>query len=285
MFQIGVIVESFQKPILQAVEQAHKLGIKGIQLYATGGEFDADTVSREKVCRLKNILNDNGMVVSALCGDMGGHGFAIKEDNIFKVEKSRRIMDMCLELGATVVPTHIGVIPEDKSSKKYENMFEACSKIAAHAAKNNGKFAIETGPEKVSVLKSFLETVNSKGLAVNYDPANLHMVTGEDEVAGVYALKDYIVHTHAKDGIPGVKSDPKAVYDFFAEGGIGDLNLKEYFTETALGLGGVDFDNYLKALREIGYNGFLTIEREITSTPEKDISQAVSFLKNLCRTI
>lgn len=41
----------------------------------------------------------------------------------------------------------------------------------------------------------------------------------------------------------------------------------------------MDFDRYLKALYDIGYRGFLTIEREVGENPEEDIRQAVIFLK------
>ena len=40
-------------------------------------------------------------------------------------------------------------------------------------------------------------------------------------------------------------------------------------------------DNYLKALEDIGYRGFLTIEREVGEHPEKDIAAAVVVLKNV----
>ena len=53
----------------------------------------------------------------------------------------------------------------------------------------------------------------------------------------------------------------------------------KYFEEVPLGTGQVDFPNYLKALEEIGYKGFLTIEREVGSTPEADIKTAYDFLK------
>ena len=69
------------------------------------------------------------------------------------------------------------------------------------------------------------------------------------------------------------------IYDFFAEGGIGDLRLGDYFLETPLGQGAVDFDRYLGALKEIGYKGFLTIEREVGEDPTADIRLAVDFLK------
>ena len=105
------------------------------------------------------------------------------------------------------------------------------------------------------------------------------MVTDDDPVEAVYTLKDYIVHTHAKDGILLKKTDPKVIYDFFAEGGIGDLRLDEYFKEVLPGLGKMPFERYLKALDDIGYNGFLTVERETGADPAKDIGAAVEFLK------
>ena len=53
------------------------------------------------------------------------------------------------------------------------------------------------------------------------------------------------------------------------------------FIELPLGEGQVDFPNYLKALDDIGYHGFLTIEREVGEDPEKDIRKAADFLRSL----
>ena len=52
------------------------------------------------------------------------------------------------------------------------------------------------------------------------------------------------------------------------------------FQEMPLGQGNVDFQNYLKALEEIGYKGYLTIEREVGDNPKLDIQNAVKFLEN-----
>jgi len=61
--------------------------------------------------------------------------------------------------------------------------------------------------------------------------------------------------------------EPEIIYNYFANGGIGDLILDECFLETPLGEGKVDFDNYLKALESVGYKGYLTIERKTGSDP------------------
>lgn len=185
---------------------------------------------------------------------------------------------MALTMDCRIVTTHIGVIPEDKSCETYRLMQDACRELGEYAEKNGAYFAIETGPEPSARLKRFLDSLGTDGMAVNLDPANLVMVVGENPVGAVHNLKKYIVHTHAKDGIMLKQTDPKVIYDFFAEGGIGDLRLEEYFLETPLGQGKVDFKAYLAALDEIGYEGYLTIEREVGADPIKDIKEAVVFL-------
>ena len=106
----------------------------------------------------------------------------------------------------------------------------------------------ETGPEAPARLLEFLRQAPDKGLGVNYDPANLVMCGPFDHIGGVGLLKDYIRHTHAKDGVclgPGK------------------------WRELPLGEGGVVFPYYLAALKAAGYAGYLTIEREDGTGPRR----------------
>lgn len=281
--KIGVMVDSFKLDIKEGIQKAREIGAQGLQLYAVSGKMDPENLTTEDRKNLLDFIKSNGLVVSALCGDLGGHGFARKEDNPWKIEKSKRIMDLAKELETNVVTTHIGVIPEDENHPRFQILREACEELGAYGESMGAYFAIETGPEKAVTLKYFLDSLKSRGVRVNYDPANLVMVTGEDPVQGVYTLRDYIVHTHAKDGIMKKQTDPERIYNFFAERGIEDLRLEDYFQEMPLGKGNVDFDRYIKALADIGYGGFLTIEREVGEDPIKDIQEAVEFLKRYVR--
>lgn len=280
-FPIGIIADMLKMPFRQSIETSARLGANGVQLYAVSGELAPENMTVQSLAEKKRILADNGLEVSALCGDLGGHGFTRAADNAQKIEKSKRIVDLAREMGAFIVTTHIGVVPEDEHTPAYEALHTACEELAAYAHRCGAFFAIETGPEKAERLKRFLDSLSSRKVAVNLDPANLVMVTDDDPVAAVYTLRDYIVHTHAKDGIMLKKTDPQVIYDYFAEGGIEDLNLADYFRETPLGEGKVDFVRYLKALEEIGYTGYLTVEREAGADREGDIGKAVQFLKNL----
>ncbi len=274
-FPIGIILESFHKSIPEAVKMAADLGAQGIQVYATYGELSPKNLTGSKRSEFLSMVKDHGLKISALCGDLG-HGFGNAEKNPQLIEDSKRILDLAKELETDIVTTHIGVVPADHSHPRFKIMQDACGELAAYADSLNAHFAIETGPETAATLKSFLDTLHSTGVAVNLDPANLVMVTGDDPVQAVHTLKDYIVHTHAKDGRKLEDRDPEVIYGLRP----GDaLVTSPAFIELPLGEGDVPFDPYLKALEDIGYKGFLTIEREVGDDPAKDIHTAVDFLK------
>mgnify|MGYP000860177327 CR=1 FL=1 len=274
-FPIGVMLDSFKLDTKTAINKTAKMGAKGFQMYATSGEHSPDNLTGSKRKELLDMVKSSGLVFSAICGDMG-MGFGNKDKNIDLIEKSKRILELAKDLETDVVTTHIGVIPNDKNHERYKIMQEACYTLSRYADELGAHFAIETGPEIAITLKEFLDALNSKGVAVNLDPANFVMVVGDDPVEAVYTLKDYIVHTHAKDGRRLLVKDPEIVYGIIED----EIQTAMAFIELPLGDGDVDFDNYLKALDEVGYRGFLTIEREVGETPENDIRNAVSFLQN-----
>lgn len=275
-FPIGVIIDSFRTDIPTAVKKAAEVGAQGIQVYATRGEMAPENMNAQRIADFKALVADNGLVISALCGDLGG-GFGNKEENPGKVERSKKILDLAKELGTNVVTTHIGVVPTDSSIDRYKVMQEACFELSRYADEIGAHFAIETGPETSAVLKGFLDSLGSTGVGVNLDPANLVMVTGDDPAGAVYNLQKYIVHTHAKDGKQLYYKDPEIIYGLVKD----SLVAGPSFLEVPLGEGQVPWEKYLNALEDIGYKGFLTIEREVGDDPAKDIRSAVEFLEKL----
>ena len=275
-FPIGVMLDSFKMQTDEAIIEAFKIGAKGVQMYATSGEHAPENMSANDRRVLLKYMKEHGLVFSAICGDLG-MGFGDAKRNPLLIEKSKRILDLAKDLECNIVTTHIGVVPEDKNHPRYQIMQEACGQLSEYADQMQAHFAIETGPETSLTLKGFLDSLGSRGVAVNMDPANLVMVTGDDPVQAVYHLKDYIVHTHAKDGIKLKDGDPEVIYGVKVIEDI--IKSEEYFREVPLGEGKVPFAKYLHALEDIGYRGFLTIEREVGDDPAKDISLAADFLR------
>lgn len=257
-FKIGAIVESFRQDFAGGVKAAATLGVDGIQAYATTGELAPENMTPERIKEVMDIVKSNGLKFSAVCGDFG-KGFLNAELNAELVEKSKRVLDLAKKFECDIVTTHIGKLPEEENEVK-ETARKACRELALYADSIGSCFAVETGPEKAEILVDFLDSLGAMGVRVNLDPANLVMCSCDDPVKAVYTLKKYIVHTHAKDGV-NISMEPLQ------------------YKEMPLSKGNVDYDKYLLALHDIGYDGFLTIERECGETPADDIKLAMDFLK------
>ncbi len=279
--KIGVIIDSFKQNFRDSVASAKAVGADGVQIGAQflvgrKDELMGDTKPRGvvSIAEAKRILADTEIEVSAVCGDFGCDMYYTRDRKLIDVEK--RLLEMAKELGTDIVTTHIGVVPETKNCVQYESMHEVCLELAEYAKSIDGHFAVETGPEKSELLLEFLKDLGSDGVAVNLDPANLVMCAGDDPVKAVNNLKDYIVHTHAKDGIQYRPFNTKALYSprYYGLAPAGG----DCFKEVPLGDGNVNFDTYLPALRAAGFDGYLTIERECGGNPANDIAKAVKFL-------
>ena len=207
--KIGAIAESFNKPFKEAIESIAALELDGVQMYADTETVYAKMTAKE-IKEVKKIIDGAGIKVSALCGDFGCDMYYTRDRA--QIDKEKRIMEIAKELGTDIVTTHIGVVPEDFACKQYESMHEVCRELAEFADTMGGHFAVETGPERAELLKKFLDNLGSRGVAVNLDPANLVMCAGDDPVKAVYTLKEYIVHTHAKDGKQLKKVDTRTLY-------------------------------------------------------------------------
>jgi sugar phosphate isomerase/epimerase len=263
--KIGAMTTSFRKPFEESLAAAAALKVDGVQIWATNltyydphhavGELDPDITTEAERRKLLAALKSYGMGISALCGDLG-RGF-VKPDHIAEdVAKTKRMMDLAASLGVKVLTSHIGRIPEDRGAPGWKIATDALNEIGAHGDRVGVVFASETGPEAGATLAEFLRGLNTNSIRANYDPANMVM-NGFDPVEGMYALRGLIVHTHAKDGIgPGPKRG-----------------------EVPLGEGEVPWPAYLRGLREIGYDGYLTIEREVGEDPAADIVTAAKFLR------
>lgn len=259
MMKIGVIPDSFQVPFKEAVILARDMGVKGLQPYVTRGELAPEALTKQDRADILKFVKDNGLQFSALCADFGLH-FNEKDTNEEGIIRTMKMMDLALDFDTRVITTHIGRVPDDENSEEYYNIVKTIERLGKYGDSIGVSFATETGPEMAIKLRGILEKADTKSAKVNLDPANFVMCAGQDPVEAVHILKDYIVHTHAKDGIKLSDDD----YD-----------------EKPLGQGGVPFPEYIAALKEIGYDGFLTIEREAGATRFQDIKNAVAFLTDI----
>lgn len=278
MFEIATLADWFGVGLLEGIRESGRCGARGVQIYAAD-EFDPRTVSRDTVAAVRETARTAGQTVTALCGELGGFGFEKPEDNPGKLAYLKKVLELAGELDCRVVTTHIGVVPADRSHPRYQIMLDAVGEAARYAHSLGSCIAVETGPEPIATLRGFLDACGP-GAGINYDPGNLVMVGADDEVAAVKTAGSAIVHTHAKDGRAHKRVSPEEFYHQFAVGGLEWAATCGYYEETPLGEGQVRWVPYLNALRETGYHGWLTIEREAKDSSD-DIRMAVRFLQDI----
>ncbi len=166
-------------------------------------------------------------------------------------------------LGVTDVVTHMGFIPENMSDPNYPGVRAAVAEIARNLKQNGQNLLFETGQETPVVLLRLFEDIGTGNLFVNLDPANLILYGKGNPVDALDVLGGYVRGVHAKDGL-------------YPTNGL------ELGQEVKVGEGKVNFPQLLARLKQVGYDGSLTIEREISGPQQTaDIQATKRYLEEL----
>ena len=276
--KIGALDCSLKKPLPATLKQYQKMGVQGVQIF-TAPEYLL--YGKERLSDIRKMCADCGLVVSAVCGDVAWSHFGVEAEWQDRVMVHERVVDIAVQLGPKVITTHIGVVPDDEADPVFQMMVKSIRRAAEISAAQGTCIAVETGPEKAETLLKLIEAVDSKGLGVNLDPANLWMVSRVEADHAVRVLGKHIVPTHAKAGVTHTPGSAAKVYGLREiDGTLRKIDEpRPTYAEVPLGEGGVKWDAYIAELKKIGYDGFLTIEREAGDDPEGDIQKAIDFLK------
>ena len=166
-------------------------------------------------------------------------------------------------LGVRDVVTHMGFIPENMSDPAWSGVIAAIKAVAREIKRFGQNLLFETGQETPVVLLRVIEAVNTGNLFVNLDPANLILYGKANPVDALDVIGDYVRGVHAKDG-------------FYPTNG------RELGKEVKVGDGKVNFPLFLRTLKAHGYDGSLTIEREIEGDEQiRDILETQTYLNDL----
>ena len=169
--------------------------------------------------------------------------------------------DFAHKLGITDVATHMGFIPENPYDPNFSSFCVAVRTVAQHLKKNGQFLLFETGQETpVTMLRCF-EQVGTDNLGVNLDTANLILYGKANPVDALDVFGKYVRNIHAKDG-------------FYPTNG------RSLGKECQIGNGKVDFKALFVKLHELGYDSYVTIEREISGDQQLiDILESREYLQ------
>jgi sugar phosphate isomerase/epimerase len=183
-----------------------------------------------------------------------------------RTQEMKEISDFAKLLGCRVVGLHLGFVPHDTKNPLYGDVIAVTRELCDHCKSNGQDLHLETGQETADALLQFIHDVGRDNLFINFDPANMILYGTGEPIEALKKVGKYVRSCHCKDGKwaknPG----------------------EEWGQEVALGEGDVGMENYLRTLKEIGYQGPLTIEREIPQEADRqkaEIGGAVRLLQEL----
>lgn len=258
------------------LEVAHELGVGSIHLHTP----HEGSRTMQRATEFNKRLEELGITISVVFAGFEGESYADiptvartvglmpKETRAARTAELKEIGDFARVLGVDVVGVHLGFVPHDRNDPEYGAMIELTRDVCEHLKRNGQKLHLETGQEPVDVLLRFLDDCQLDNLFVNFDPANMILYGAGEPLPALEALGARVRSVHCKDA---TWSDQPGV---------------TWGREVPLGEGDVDFAAFLKTLQRIGYDGPLTIEREIPQEPERqkaEIGRAIELLERLKR--
>ncbi len=144
------------------------------------------------------------------------------------------------------------------------------------------KFALEVHPAEIAFdIASAERTLEAMGqrasFGFNYDPSHFGY-QGVDYVAFIHKFGDRIFHAHMKDVWWSEKATEAGVFGGHTEFG----DVRRHWDFRSLGRGSIDFEEIIRALNRVGYNGPLSVEWEdIGMDREHGAAEACEFVRSI----
>ena len=258
---------SAQASTAELIAHLDALKLDHVQLYL-GTLLDADEEARQASI---NLLADAEIAITAGMIGFAGESYAtiasirqtggLVPDSTWLARRDRAIAaaELAKRIGIEGVSTHVGFIPPTRDPG-YAAVVDRIRSVVHEFEQRNVVMLFETGQEKDNELLQFLNDLNSPYAGVNFDPANMILYGAGDPIEAIETLGRHIRHVHIKDATLSTKPGT------------------EWGKEVPFGSGQVPVHAFLRALRDIGYDGPLVIEREAGDSRLQDVRQAIDTL-------
>lgn len=256
------------------LEVAHELGVPTVHLHAP----HPSTRTKPNAERFLARLNELGIRITVVFGGFEDENYADipavsrtvglvpSATRAQRLAEMKEISDFARLLDVGAVGLHVGFVPHDTADPLHGEVVAVTRQLCDHCKSNGQNLHLETGQEAADTLLEFLAAVNRDNLFVNFDPANMILYGSGEPIEALRKVGRFVRSVHCKDA------------KWAARPG------KEWGEEVPLGEGDVGMENYLRTLNDIGYDGPLTIEREIPQEPirqQEEIRRGIRLLSEL----
>lgn len=302
-------------PLATLAEKAAAFGYDGLELACWGDHFDVQrAVSDAGYCDqrhellaahgLKTWAISNHLVGQAVCDPVGPRHKAIIPPHVWgdgnPGDVQKRAADEMIATAQAAKKLGVPVVNGFTGSKIWPLLYsfppvsaaEIEDGFADFAARWNPifdafaecgvKFALEVHPTEIAFdIASAERAVAAVGgrpeFGFNYDPSHMGY-QGVDYVGFLKKLSDRIYHVHMKDVWWSPNPTEAGVFGGHTEFG----DVRRYWDFRSLGRGCIDFEEIIRTLNRIGYDGPLSVEWEDSGMDrEHGATEAAAFVKSV----
>ena len=290
-------------------------GYDGLELACWGDHFEVDKALGDDayVRSRHDILARHGLKVFAISNHLAGQAVCDRIDNRHKsilpprvwgdgkedgvraraVEEMKNTARAAAKLGVKVVPGFTGSSiwaylysfppnAADLVEKGYQHFAEMWNPILDVFDEVGVKFGLEAHPTEIAFDVASAEAAvravgGRKAFGFNYDPSHF-AYQNVDYVAFIRKFGDRIYHVHMKD----VYSSPHPTEAGVFGGHLNFGDARRSWDFRSLGRGSVNFEEIIRALNDVGYQGPLSVEWEDGKMDrEHGAAEACAFVKRL----
>lgn len=268
------IFTSIDEGLGAGLDSVKELGVATVHLHAPGRAFR----TAEKTAAIKDQFAAAGIEISVVFAGFPDEDYTTPETTeqtvglvpldrrVRRLEETLAIADFAAALGVDAVGMHLGFVPE-ASAPDFAAVVEVARTVCDHCRRHGQYFHLETGQETADELLAFIGAVDRENLAVNFDPANMILYQAGPPLEALDRVGRFVRSVHCKDA--AIERRPG----------------QPWSEDAPLGQGDVDIRAFLLKLRDLGYEGPLTIEREFSPDQVGDIRAALQLLTDLRREI
>ena len=248
-----------REDIYDRIAWAAGLGFRSGQLCA----WNIDLYTEEIAEKLKKACRDFDFEITAIwCGWTGPktfqHPYRYATIGLvpasMRMQRTRELLAgaaFARSIGVRDVITHVGFVPDSPFDPDHIGVAMAVREICQTIAPYGQRFLFETGEIVPGNILALIQMAEVENVGVNFDPANFLINGRANPSDAMDRLAFMTFGFHAKDGLYATGFEPKG-------------------KEVQIGQGQVDFAYLLQKMKDAGFDGDITIEREIAEGPERD---------------
>jgi sugar phosphate isomerase/epimerase len=256
MLQLAFSTNAYLKfSFAEAVRRLAAIGYAGVEIMADVPHAWPACLLEEQKQSIRQSLADHGLAISNVNAFMMNaisdprqrywHPSWIEPDRNYRqirIDHTRRALTLARELGARCITTEPGgpLEPGGSWAAALRLFVEGLKPVAEHAEKEGVLLLIEPEPDLiVETADQFLELmqhIDSPAVGLNFDIGHFYCV-GDEPAPTVRRLAKYVRHFHLED--------------------IAATRIHHHLIP---GEGVIDLAATLRAVREIGYDGWITVE-------------------------